>query len=355
MARAASGDLVVLGARRRARLESIGRRRTAPAREVTRARIVLAAARRSPNAVIAAEVGVCVDTVRAVRHRFVTEGMAALSDRPRRGRPLVYDVDARLLVVATATSIPPGPATVWTHTAIAEHLQDHHQIPISPSQVGRILADLDVKPHLVRGWLNRPADPAFFTKAQGHLRAVPGPPPPGAVLLSVDEKTGIQANTRTHPGTAPRSGRRARREFEYRRHGTVSLLAAMNVLDGTVLATIITRNDSATFTAFLTQIDQVIPRHLEIHLVLDNGSSHTSKATKTWLTAHPRFHAPGPVNGDLVLDLDPPTAATRGVHHPRGPRRQDHRVHLRLRRQRQTVPLDLRRTTPQSRVKPPKE
>jgi transposase len=270
-------------------LEAIVRRSTAPVREVTRARIVLAAAGRSSNAAIAAEVGVCVDTVRKVRRRFVTEGMAALCDRPRPGRPLVYDVDARLLMVATATSIPPGPATVWTHTAIAEHLKTGHQIPVSPSQVGRILADLDVKPHLVRGWLNRPGDPAFFTTAHA-ICGLYLDPPPGAVLLSIDEKTGIQAKSRKYPTRAVAPGWRARREFEYVRHGTVSLMAAMNVVDGTVLGKIIARNDSATFTEFLTEIDQVIPRHLDIHLVLDNGSSHTSKATRKWLAAHPRFH-----------------------------------------------------------------
>ena len=289
MARAVSSDLVVLGPRRRGRLEAIVRRGTAQVREVTRARIVLAAARGGSFVQVAAEVGVHVDTVRRVRQRFVVEGMAALTDRPRPGRPLVYDLDARLLVVATATSIPPGPATVWTHTGIAAHLHQEHSIPISASQVGRVLAGLDVKPHLVRGWLNRPPDPGFFTKAKAicdlYLH-----PPAGAVLLSIDEKTGIQAKSRKHPSTPAGPRRPARREFEYRRHGTVSLLAAMNVVDGTVLGSIITRNDSATFIKFLTEIDQDIPPDLDIHLVLDNGSSHTSTLTRAWFRRHPRFH-----------------------------------------------------------------
>lgn len=289
MPRAVSADLVVLGGRRRQKLEAIARRATAPVRVVRRARIILAAATGASNAQIAAEVQVSVDTVRRVRHRYVTDGIAALHDRPRSGRPLVYDVDARLLVVATATSAPPEPATVWTHAGIADHLGEHHQIPISPSQVGRILADLDVKPHLVRGWLNRPPDPQFFAKAAAICDLYRNPPP-GAVLLSVDEKTGIQAKSRKYPTRPVAPGRRARREFEYVRHGTVSLMAAMNVVDGTVLAKIIDRNDSATFIEFLTEIDAAIPPHLDIHLVMDNGSSHVSKATKAWLAAHPRFH-----------------------------------------------------------------
>ena len=287
--RVVSADLVVLGGRRRQQLEAIVRRSTAPVRQVTRAKIVLAAGRQLSNAAIAVLVGVCVDTVRTTRRRYNRQGMAALSDRPRPGRPLVYDVDARLLVVATATSAPPGPETVWTHTAIAGHLQERHQIPISPSQVGRILADLDIKPHLVRGWLNRSADPAFFDKARAICDLYRNPPK-NAVLLSIDEKTGIQAKSRKYATAAVRPGRVARRELEYIRHGTVSLMAAMNVVDGTVLGKIITRNDSATFIEFLTEIDQMIDPDLDIYLVMDNGSSHVSKATKAWLAAHPRFH-----------------------------------------------------------------
>lgn len=289
VARSVSQDHVVLGQRRRQRLEALVRRGTAQAREVTRARIVLAAADRCSNAQIAARVGVHIDTVRRVRRRFVADGMPSLSDRPRPGRPLIYGPDARLLVVATATSVPPGPETVWTHTTIAEHLLQEHRIPISASQTGRILRDLDVKPHLVRGWLNRPPDPAFFTKAKDICELYINPPP-DAVLLSIDEKTGIQAKSRKYPSRAVAPGWATRREFEYRRHGTVSLMAAMNVVDGTVLANIIERNDSVTFIKFLTEIDQAIPRHLDIHLVMDNGSSHTSKVTKAWLRAHPRFH-----------------------------------------------------------------
>jgi transposase len=153
---------------------------------VMRARIILMAASGTANAQIAAETGADVGTVRRVRHRYVTEGITALDDRPRPGRPLVYGVDARLLVVATATSTPPAAETVWTHAGIAAHVRSEHQIPISASQVGRILADLDVKPHLVRGWLNRKDDPAFFDKARAICDLYRNPPA-NAVLLSVDE------------------------------------------------------------------------------------------------------------------------------------------------------------------------
>jgi len=114
-------------------------------------------------------------------------------------------------------------------------------------------------------------------------------PPKNAVVLSIDEKTAIAARSRKHPIIGARPGRPARQEFEYVRHGTASLVAALDVHSGEVLGRIIERNDSATFTSFLTEIDQAIRPGLDIHLVLDNGSSHVSKATKRWLAAHPRF------------------------------------------------------------------
>ncbi len=288
MPRPRSADPIRLSRHRRRRLAHLARRSSAPVREVRRARILLAAAAGQSNAVIAAQVGCHVDTVRRTRRDFRARGMKALRDKPRTGRPLTYDLDTRLLVMATATSQPPETDSQWTHQAIAEHLDHTRGIQISASQVGRILAEADIKPHKVRGWLNRPDDPQFFTRAQaicGLYQRIPA----DTVLLSLDEKTGIQAKSRKHPTRQVWPGRPARREFEYVRHGTVSLMAALNVADGTVQAKIIKRNDSVTFIEFLTELDQTVPAHLTIHLIMDNGSSHTSKATRAWLAAHPRF------------------------------------------------------------------
>ncbi|MCY0924616.1 IS630 family transposase, partial [Streptomyces sp. H27-G5] len=138
-------------------------------------------------------------------------------------------------------------------------------------------------------WLHRADDPAFWAQAGAVCRLYLDLPP-GTLLVSVDEKTGIQAKVPPLPGRArPPRTRGARREFEYRRHGTVSIVAAMDVATGQVLAQRIERNNSATFTAFLRQLDQCTDPALRIHLVMDNGSSHTSKATRAWLAAHPRF------------------------------------------------------------------
>jgi transposase len=199
----------------------------------------------------------------------------------------VYDLDAQLAIVATVTSEPEIDSP-WSHRSLAAYW-GARGIGISPSQLGRILADLDLKPHRVRGWRGRRADPGFNAKAAA-VCPLYRTPPAGSVLLSVDEKTGIQAKSRKHPTARLRRGWAARREFEYIRHGTVSLIAAMDVVSGQVLGEIIPgRNDSENFIWFLCRINEAIAPDTTIHLIMDNGSSHTSKRTKTWLAAHPRF------------------------------------------------------------------
>jgi transposase len=279
VARASSEDVIVLGARRRGRLEAIVARASGPQRLVLRAKIVLAAGRREANATIARDLGICVDTVRKWRGRFCREGMSGLVDRPRSGRPPVYGVEDQLLIVATVTQQTPETDSHWTHRALAEYLRE--PLGICASQIGRILASLDLKPHRVRGWLNRPTDPQFPIKAQAVCRLYLDPPA-DTVLFSVDEKTAMQAKSRKRRTRPIRPGQVERREFEYVRHGTVSLMAALNVTTGTVHPKIITRNDSAAFIEFLTELDQTVEPTKKIHLILDNGSSHTSKQTRKW-------------------------------------------------------------------------
>jgi len=285
MARAASRHIVVLGSRRKARLEAIVRRASAPQALVLRARIVLLAYTGWPNSQIARELGCAVNTVRTWRRRFARGGMPALRDLPRSGRPEVYGPDVRLAIAAAATSVPPEGVSAWTHALIAGHLAG---TGISVSQAGRILADLDLRPHKVQGWLNRRDDEQFWAQAAAvcdiYLR-----PPPGTVVICIDEKTGIQAKYRKYPERPARRGRLARREFEYVRNGTVSVIAALQVATGQVITEPITRNNSVTFISFLHRLDQCIAPHLNIHLVMDNGSSHTSRATRAWIAAHPRI------------------------------------------------------------------
>lgn len=252
MARASSNDVIVCGKRRRKRLERIIAAARSPQHLVLRAKIVLAAWRRDSNAKIARDLQVGVDTVRKWRRRLRRDGIPGLFDRPRPGRPPTYGLAEQLLIVATVTRARPEVDSHWTHRGIAEHL--HDQVGVSASQIGRILASLDVKPHRVRGWLNRPADPAFHTKAQAVCALYLNPPAADTVLFSVDEKTAMAARSRKRATRRVRPGHVERREFEYVRHGTVSLMAAMNVTTGTVHPKIINRNDSDTFIAFLTEL-----------------------------------------------------------------------------------------------------
>jgi transposase len=277
---------VVIDAGHRPRLEALARSRTAPLREVQRARIVLAAADGASNAAIARDLSITEHTVRTWRNRFAEHGLRGLADRPRPGRPPIYGPDTHLRIVAAVTSELPEADSVWSHRLLAEYL--HETDGISASQIGRILADLDLKPHRVRGWLTRRADPAFFTKA-AEVCDLYLHQPEGSVVICTDEKTAIAARSRKHPGQPCQPGRVTRREFEYVRHGTVSIIAALDVHSGQVHTERIGRNNSDAFIDFLTRLEQRIDPTLTIHLVLDNGSSHTSKTTKQWLREHPRF------------------------------------------------------------------
>ena len=157
------------------------------------------------------------------------------------------------------------------------------------SQIGRILADLDLKPRLVRGWLTRPDDPDFAARAMDVCGLYLHRPGDHALVLSVDEKTAIPARSRRYLTKGCQPGHVERQDFEYRRHGTACLIAALNVHTGEVFATDAARNDAENFIAFLNSLDTTTPAELTIHLVLDNGASHIAKRTRAWLDNHPRF------------------------------------------------------------------
>jgi len=225
------------------------------------------------------------------RQRFLAEGIAGLGDAPRPGPRPKYDHDDRVKMAAIACSRkgPDDPVATWTYKQLAEACHAEG-IAVSTSQLWRILDGLDLKPHKVRGWLNRRDDPEFW----GRVRDVCGlylNKPDNAIVVSVDEKTAIGAKERVALTSPASPGKPSRYEFEYRRHGTASLLAALGVHSGEVLATDIAKNDSPTFTAFWEDIDRSVDPSPQIHLVMDNGSSHTAKATKARFEQHPRFVA----------------------------------------------------------------
>lgn len=271
----------------RAELERRVRAHTTPQRMVKRCRVVLGAADGVSLRQISREVGMDQHQVGVWRRRFEVDRFAGLDDRKRSGRPRRYGHDDRLRVVATATEQRPEVDAQWSHRLLAEAMAD---IGISASQVGRILAGMDIKPHLVRSWLTRPNDPAFWERA-ADVCGLYLSPPANALVLSVDEKTAVPARSRKHPTQPAAPGRVERQEFEYRRHGTASFIAALDVVSGEVLAEPVARNDAAHFCEFLADVDRHVDPDLTIHLVLDNGASHVAKATKKWLAEHPRFVA----------------------------------------------------------------
>jgi transposase len=280
---------IVLDEATRRRLARLAASRTASVRAAQRARIVLAAADGATNTAIAAALGIDAGTARTWRGRFAENGLAGLADAERPGRPRRLGPTERIAVIAVATSAPPGPEATWSHRLIADHLTTAENITISASQVGRILAEADVKPHKVRGWLTRRDDPAFWDRAFDICDLYLNPPS-GVVRLSIDEKTAIAARSRKHPTIPTAPGQLARREFEYVRHGTASLVAAFDIDTGQAVTEVIRRNDADTFIGFLHCLDQLIEPARDIHVVLDNGSSHVAKKTKAWLAAHPRWH-----------------------------------------------------------------
>jgi len=181
--------------------------------------------------------------------------------------------------------VPPQDRPEWTHALIAAQLAG---TGISASRAGRILADLELRPHKVRGWLRRADDAQFWAQAAAVCDTCLRPPP-DTVVICIDEKTGIQAKYRKYPERLPAPGHPARREFEYVRNGTVSIIAALHTATGQVVAGPVTRNDSAAFTGFPHRLSQCTDPRLNIRIVMDNGSSHTSRATRAWIAAHPRI------------------------------------------------------------------
>jgi transposase len=278
---------LVLTVEERVELERRVRAQTTAHRDRQRAQVVLLAADDVPGIQIAPRVGLSAQSVCKWRCQFRDRGLDGLNDAPRSGRPLVYGPVDRLVLMAKVTEEHPTVDAQWSHSELAAEMAAA-AIPISASQIGRILAAGDLKPHLVQGWLTRRDTPEFWERA-ADVCAVYLNPPVNAVVLSIDEKTGIQAKSRKYPGESVKPGQPERREFEYRRHGTASLIAAMDVATGKVTATDVPRNDSAHFVSFLEQIESTIDPTLTIHVVMDNGSSHRSKATKKWLSEHPRF------------------------------------------------------------------
>ena len=273
---------IELSAEERQTLERTTRSPSAEQREVTRARIVLLAAEGRRNEQIQRMLGVSKPVVVKWRGRFAARRLEGLADEPGRGRKRTYDAQIRHQIAATACSEPPASVgTHWSVRTLSQHLG------VGMSVVHRVLSAESIKPHRFRYWKSS-IDPEFEPK----MLAVIGlylNPPENAVVLSVDEKTSIQALDRTQPRLPMKPHRIERLSHEYKRNGTASLLAALEVHSGQVKGQSIRRNNSETFIRFLRRLLQSYPDK-ELYVVLDNGSSHRSKKTLAWVAKKKRLH-----------------------------------------------------------------
>ena len=250
----------------RAEVMAWSRSQTLPARQVSRAKILLLAADGWEDIAIAKAIGCGRRRCARVRQAFLMGGLARLErDAPRPGRPAKHDAQ-RIITLTTTTK--PAQATDWSRTLMAA------TAGVSPSTVGRIWRRHGLKPHRVATFkVSR--DPQFAEK----LEAIVGlylAPPERALVLCVDEKSQIQALDRTQPGLPLRQGRQRTLTHDYKRHGTTTLFAALSTLDGKVIGTCLPRHRHQEFLRFLAQIDAETPPELALHLIVDNYATHNT-------------------------------------------------------------------------------
>ena len=267
----------------RARLEAIIVDRNSNAKAVWRARIVLATADGHGTNAIMRLTGKSKPCVWRWQERYIAEGVDGLmrdKTRPAGRKPLSRKV--RLKVLAKTANKTPANTTHWSRASMAA------EMGISPSSVGRIWAEAGLKPHLVRRF-KVSNDPLFEEKVTDVVGLYLNPPD-RALVLCVDEKSQIQALDRTQPGLPLKRGRAATMTHDYKRHGTTTLFAALDVKSGLVIGECQPRHRAKEFIRFLKRINRCVQRHLDIHLVLDNYGTHKTPEVKRWLGKHSRFH-----------------------------------------------------------------
>ena len=272
---------VTLTVEQRVTLRRWSRGRTTPMRLVRRAQIVLLAAEDQQNIEIAEQLGIERTIVGRWRRRFVAQGLAGLEkDAPRGGRPANTAL-ARKIVEHT-TRCKPSNATHWSTNSLAKVLGT------SRSTVSRVWQANGLKPHLVRTF-KVSNDPRFVQK----LIDVVGlylNPPERAIVFCVDEKSQIQALDRSQPGLPLKKGRYGTMTHDYKRNGTTTLFAALNVTEGNLIGACMPRHRHQEFIKFLRLMDKETPADLDLHLIVDNYATHKHAKVKTWLKRHKRFH-----------------------------------------------------------------
>ena len=277
-----AGPIVLLPVQRDT-LEAWLRAPSTPQSIALRARIVLCAAEGLSNHEIARRTGASRPTVLLWRRRFTADGPVALTEiEPGRGRKASISAEAeRAIINATLQTTPRG-ATHWSCRTMAAAQG------VSPATVQRIWSAHGLKPHRVKSF-KLSADPQFVEKLTDVV-ALYLSPPDKAIVLCVDEKSQIQALDRTQPGLPMKKGRAGTMTHDYKRHGTTTLFAALNVLDGRVIGECLPRHRHQEFLRFLRRLDRAFPPALDLHLIVDNYGTHRHPAVRSWLAGRPRFH-----------------------------------------------------------------
>ena len=272
---------VVLSDEEREALERWARRPKSSQALAFRCRVVLAAAEGRSSKEIAAELCCNANTVGKWRSRFARRGIDGLHDEPRPGKPrTIGDDDVERVIVKTLEEQPAN-ATHWSTRSMAA------ATGMSQSAVSRIWRAFGLKPHRTEAFKLSP-DPQFIDKVRDIVGLYLNPPE-AAVVLCVDEKSQIQALDRSAPVLPLMPGVPARQTHDYVRNGTTNLYAALDLASGRVLAEMTPRHRAEEFRRFLNLIDASVPAHLDVHVVLDNSSTHKTASIQRWLKRHPRF------------------------------------------------------------------
>lgn len=274
---------IMLSPEERSKLTSWARATSLPVRLVQRARIIKMAADGITNQEIAQQLDISRPTVQLWRERFLALRMAGLEkDAPRPGRiPGIPESKVRSIVEATLHTKPAN-ATHWSTRLMAKAQG------VSQSTVRRIWRQHGLKPHLIRTF-KVSHDKQFIEKLYDVVGLYLNPPDK-SLVLSVDEKSQVQALDRTQPGLPMKKGRCGTMTHDYKRNGTTTLFAALNMLDGKVIGDCMPRHRHQEFIRFLKKIDAETPAHLNLHLIVDNYGAHKHPRVKSWLGRHPRFH-----------------------------------------------------------------
>lgn len=266
----------------RAELQRWRRIRNTPHSLAQRARLILLLADGVAPVDVMATLDVTRPTVFKWRKRFEQDGIDGLLDRPRPGQPRKLTEKKIKEVLRLTVDYIPREATHWSTRLMAKYAN------ITQYQVREIWKAADLRPHRLKTF-KISNDPQFAEKVIDVVGLYMNPPD-NAMVLSVDEKTQIQALDHTQPMLPLRPGQIERRTHDYTRHGTASLYAAFDIASGEIMGRVTRRHRAKEFLAFLRQIDKAVPDPLDVHLILDNSSTHKTKAVQQWLTAHPRFH-----------------------------------------------------------------